>query len=156
MRKSIVPPASAELLVPEDAWLDIARLAAVEVTSEDPAHPIEASLRTGSASGWRAGASGAQTVRLLFDEPQRIKRIRVHFVETQHERRQEFVLRWSADGANFRDIVRQQWNFSPTGATSELENYAVGLSDVAAIELYIIPDVAGGEVPASLAELRLA
>ena len=66
------------------------------------------------------------------------------------------MLRWSADGRTFGDIVRQQWNFSPSGATSETENYAVALSEVAVLELCIIPDVSGSDLRASLAEWRLA
>jgi len=156
MRKSILPAGSANVPAPEDGWLDVARLARVEVTSEEPGHPVEDALSPGGGSGWRAGASGPQRVRLCFDEPQRIQRIRLHFVETQRERRQEFVLRWSADGRTFGDIVRQQWNFSPSGATSETENYAVALSEVAVLELCIIPDVSGSDLRASLAEWRLA
>jgi hypothetical protein len=93
----------------------------VEVSSEDPApHPVEEALRIGGRAGWRAGASGPQTLRLRLDEAQRLQRIRVYFEETQHERPQEFVLRWSADGKSFREIVRQQWNFSPSGSTRDL------------------------------------
>jgi hypothetical protein len=156
MRKSIIPAGSAELDAPEAPWLDVASLARVEVSSEHPGHPVEDALREAGGSGWRAGASGPQTIRLRFDQPQRIRRIRLHFVDAQHERSQEFVLRWSADGKTFRDIVRQQWNFSPSGATSEVENYAVELSGVTVLELCIIPDLSRGEVRASLAELRLA
>jgi len=155
IRKSVIPVASAEVLTSEEDWLEIAPLAQVEVTSEHPDHPIEAALGAGSASGWRAGASGAQTVRLRFDKPQEIRRIRLRFVETQHARRQEFVLRSSTDGRTSRDIVRQQWNFSPTGSTVELEDYVVDLSGVAVLELCIIPDVSGGDAPASLSELRV-
>lgn len=154
MRKSILP--TPEARVGEAAWLDIARLARVEVSSEDPAHPVEDAMTEGSGSGWRAGAPGPQTLRLHFDEPQHIRRIRLRFIEREHERRQEFVLRWSADGRAFRDLVRQQWNFSPSGASSEVEDYAVDLDAVRALELYIIPDVSGGKVQASLAELRVA
>jgi uncharacterized protein (DUF736 family) len=156
MRKSIIPAGPADLDPLEAGWLDVASLARVEVTSEHPAHPVEDALRKESGSGWRAGASGPQIVRLRFDPPQRIRRIRLHFVEAQHERNQEFVLRWSADGKTFRDIVRQQWNFSPSGATSEVEDYAVELSGVTVLELCVIPDVSGRDVRASLAELRLA
>jgi F5/8 type C domain-containing protein len=156
MRKSIIPARSAYLEAPEAGWLDVASLARVEVTSEDPGHPVEDALRKEGRSGWRADASGPQTVRLRFDQPQRIRRIRLHFVEAQHERNQEFVLRWSADGKTFRDIVRQQWNFSPSGATNEIENYSVELSGVTVLELCVIPDVSGRDVRASLAELRLA
>ena len=36
------------------------------------------------------------------------------FQEDEQERTQEFVLRWSPDGGqSYREIVRQQYNFSP-------------------------------------------
>jgi hypothetical protein len=156
MRKSIVLGMSVRSTAFEPTWLDLERLARVEVSSEDPAHPVEEALRVGRPAGWRAGASGPQTLRLCFDEPQLLQRIRVHFEETQHERRQEFALRWSADGASFREIVRQQWNFSPSGSTREAENYVVALAGVSVLELQIVPDTRGGDARASLAELRIA
>ena len=55
-----------------------------------------------------------------------------------------------------REIVRQQWNFEPSGSTSESEDYEVELPGVAALELHIVPDISGGSARASLAELRLA
>ena len=156
MRKNIVPAMSVRSTAFEPAWLDLERLARVEVSSEDPAHPVEEALRMGRPAGWRAGASGPQTLRLCFDEPQLLQCIRVHFEETQHERRQEFALRWSADGKTFREIVRQQWNFSPSGSTREAENYVVALAGVSVLELQIVPDTSGGDARASLAELRVA
>ena len=156
MRKSIIPDASDPTPAEEDAWLDVATLARVEITSEDASHPIEGALVPGGGSGWRAARAGPQTLRLLFDSPRELSRIRLRFVETAAERQQEFVLRWSADGSEFHEIVRQQWNFSPDGATSEIEDYRVQLASVAVLELTIRPDVGGGGAPASLAELRLA
>jgi hypothetical protein len=156
MRKSIVLGMSVRSTAFEPTWLDLERLARVEVSSEDPAHPVEEALRMGRPAGWRAGASGPQTLRLCFDEPQLLQCIRVHFEETQYERRQEFALRWSADGTSFREIVRQQWNFSPSGSTSEAENYVVALAGVSVLELDIVPDTSGGDARASLAELRIA
>jgi hypothetical protein len=156
MRKSVIPDVSAHSAPLEPAWLDLERLACVEVSSEDPANPLEEALRPGGRAGWRAGASGPQTLRLRFDEPQRLQRIRVRFEETQHARSQEFVLRWSADGKSFREIVRQQWNFSPSGSTREAENYVVALVGVSVFELHIVPDTSGGDARVSLAELRIA
>jgi hypothetical protein len=108
------------------------------------------------ATGWRAESPGEQTIRLLFEAPQRLRRIRLLFREQKDERTQEFVLRWSpmADGQS-RDIVRQQYHFSPAGATQEIEEYRVEFEDVAALELTIIPNLSGGSY-ASLAQLRLA
>src|SRR5215218_2538952 len=93
---------------PTERWLDLERTAQTELTSEDAEHPIEAALLVGSDTGWRAAEPGTQTIRILFDEPQRLRRIWLHFVERAAERTQEFVLRWSPDGGrSFRDIVRQ-------------------------------------------------
>jgi hypothetical protein len=52
--------------------------------------------------------------------------------------------------------VRQQYNFSPAGATRESEDYEVALDGVTALELVITPDVSGGPARASLEWLRLA
>ena len=72
-------------------------------------------------------------------------------------RTQEFVLSWSADnGTTMREIVRQQYNFSPAGETREVEDYTVTLEHLTRLELDIIPDISGGEARASLAVLRLA
>jgi hypothetical protein len=107
--------------------------------------------------GWRAADSGTQTIRLIFDEPQRLTRISLVFEETETERTQEFVLRWSGDGErSLREIVRQQWNFSPPETIREVEEYQVALSDVTVLELVIVPDTSRGAAPASLKSLRLS
>ena len=107
--------------------------------------------------GWRAADSGAQTIRLVFDGSQALKRIALVFEETQMERTQEFVLRWSGDyGVSFQEIVRQQWNFSPPNAIRDVEEYQVELSGVNFLELVIVPDISGGSARASLRSLRLS
>jgi len=157
MRKRIIAPFERETGSPEDDWLDLESLADVEVTSEEVAHPIEAALLSGHGSGWRAGAPGKQTIRLLFTRPQRLRRICLSYVEPTARRTQEYVLRWSADGGrSYREIVRQQWNFSPPGAISETEDHRVDLPAVTALELTIIPDMSGGNASASLARMWLA
>ena len=157
MRKRIIPSVKKDTSPPDEEWLDLERLAQVEITSEDAAHPIESALLPGRGTGWRATAPGEQTIRLLFAHPQRLRRIWLQFLEDITERTQEFVLRWSPDsGQSFREIVRQQWNFSPQGATCETEDHRVDLSGVTVLELSIIPDISGGNAHASLAQLRLA
>ena len=132
-------------------------LAQVELTSEDAANPIEAALVPSTGLGWRAAQAGEQTIYLLFDELQVVKRIQLLFHEDQHARTQEFVLRWSPDGGqSYREIVRQQYNFSPPAVTREFEDYAVDLAGVTTLELRIVPDVSGGDARASLAQLRIA
>ena len=108
------PSDSTDCSGPRRGWLDLDRAAVVEVTSEEQDYPVESALVAGEMRGWRAADSGTQTIRLIFDEPQRLTRIALVFEETETERTQEFVLRWSPDGGrSFREIVRQQWNFSP-------------------------------------------
>jgi hypothetical protein len=157
VRKSVITAAPPEVSQDDEAWLDLERLARVEVSSEDENHTVEAALVQGARTGWRASASGEQSLRLLFDEPRRLRRISLLFLEEERARTQEFVLRWSPDGGkSFRDVVRQQYNFSPAGATRESEDYEVALEGVTALELVITPDVSGGPARASLERLRLA
>ena len=128
----------------------------MELTSENAEHPIESALIM-NGSGWRAQQPGQQTIRLLFDQPLRIRRIQLMFQESERERTQEFVLRWSPDGGtSWQEVVRQQYNFSPPAVVSELEDYAVDLDGLTILELGIIPDISGGEARASLARLRIA
>ena len=160
MRKRIVIEAGPSDARPPGDWLDLDRHARVEITSEDAAHPIESALSLGHAAstvGWRAASPGTQAIRVLFDEPQRLRRIWLHFAEPVVERTQEFVVRWSADaGRSFHDVVRQQWNFSPAGTTTETEDFQVDLPGVTVLEIVITPDIRGSDVPASLTRLRVA
>jgi F5/8 type C domain len=157
MRKRITGTAPGGSPPAASRWLDVDRHAQVEVTSEDTGHPVESALRPGGGSGWRAGEPGEQTIQLRFDEPRRIERVRLVFEERDAARTQEFVLRWSADGGiTYRDVVRQQYTFSPPGTTREVEDYAVELDGVTALELHIVPDIARGSAPASLSEWTLA
>lgn len=138
-------------------WLDLEQLAQVEITSEDAQHPIESALLPDNDSGWRASEPGKQTIRLVFDNPQKIARIQLLFEESNHERTQEFALLWSpGDSDSKHEIVRQQYNFSPAANTQELEDYAVNLDGVLILEINITPDISGGDAHASLARLRLA
>jgi hypothetical protein len=158
MRKRVtMSPAPKDLATPDQDWLDVEQLAQVEVTSEDSSHPIESALVPGGESGWRASQPGEQTIRLIFDQPQRLTRMWLLFIEPDTARTHEFVLRWSPDGGRtFREILRQQWNFGPPEAIREAEDYRVELSGVTVLELTIIPDKSGGDARASLAQWRLA
>jgi hypothetical protein len=139
-------------------WLDLEACARVRLTSEHPAHPIESALKDadGEERGWRAAEPGPQTLWLHFDSPQTIQHVHLCF-ETMERRTQEFVLLASSDGGvTYRDIVRQQFNFSPDSASREEENYFPRLSGVTDLKLTIIPDISGREACASLREFRLA
>ena len=157
MRKSQITRIPQNAPLRDQAWMDVDRIASVEVSSEESDYPIESALLLEGKRGWRAANSGTQTIRLLFDEPQKVRRILLVFEDTENSRTQEFVLRWSPDiQYSSREIVRQQWNFSPPDSVRETEDYAVELSEVKVLELVIVPDKSGGEVRASLVSLRLA
>lgn len=157
MRKRLISPPHRHVSPAGDNWLDLESLAEAEITSEDARHPIESALLPGEGSGWRAAQPGQQTVRIVFDRPQPVRRIWLLFEEPETTRTQEFVLRWSADGGrSFQEIVRQQFTFSPPGTVQEAEDYRVELTGVTVLELRIVPDMGGGEARASLAQLRLS
>ena len=157
MRKRIITPTPTIVTALEEGWLDLEDAATVEVTSENKDFPIESALSLEPRQGWRAAQPGTQTIRLVFDEPQELKRISLVFEEHEVTRTQEFVLRASSNpGGPFREIVRQQWNFSAPTSAREVEDYRVELSDIATLELTIVPSISGGTARASLKSLRLS
>ena len=157
MRKRLITPTPESIRTRGESWLDVEGQAVVEVTSEDKNYPVESAFVSGDAQGWRAAAPGSQTIRLVFDQPQRLRCISLVFEESETARTQEFVLRWSPDGGNsVKEIVRQQWNFSPPDSVREVEEYQVELSAVTVLELIINPNISGGVARASLKNLRLS
>jgi len=157
MRKRIV---GAQRVEPngesDEGWLDLEQIATVEVTSEDARFPIERVFGSNDETGWRASESGEQQIRIIFDKTVSLHRIDLRFHEADCERTQEFSLRWSsASGGSAREIVRQQWTFSPTGSTTEVEHYLVDLDAVSVLELAIRPDLGRSDAFASLASWRL-
>ena len=157
MRKQTINLGSEAVSPSGAVWLDLERLAQVEITSESAEHPIESALIPDRGSGWRAAQPGKQTIRLIFDQPLALGHILLRFDEKEQGRTQEFVLRWLPEGQQSpREIVRQQYTFSPPATNQELEDYRVKLNGVTAVELEIVPDISGGGAYASLAEMRLA
>ena len=139
-----------------EAWMRLEESAEVEVSSEDPEWPIEGALLEDATRGWRAAQAGPQTLRICFDSAQTLSAIHLEFEETEHERLQEFALQWSNDnGRSFRPIVRQQFTFSPAGATREVENYTVDLVGVTDVVLQLTPDISGRPLLASLEVFRV-
>ena len=139
MRKRIATPHHAQQGRQSDkGWLDLEQIATVEVTSEDPTFPIESAFASNDGPGWRASQGGEQQIRIIFDKAVSVHRIELRFHEADRERTQEFVLRWSSEsGGSATEIVRQQWNFSPTGSTTEIEHYGVDLAAVSVLELAV-------------------
>ena len=157
MRKILINQATENIIPSYLDYLDLEHLAQVEISSESQEHPIELALVEGSETGWQANDPGEQTIRLIFDQPQTIKHIGLVFDEQEHFRTQEFVLLWRKDKEDyFREILRQQYHFSPQHYAQEIENYTVDLKQLKALELRIVPDISGGEARAKLTRLRLS
>jgi uncharacterized protein (DUF736 family) len=158
MRKKVI---NSDMINPrphsQEGWLDLEEIARVEVTSEDPKFPIEAALAAAEGPGWRAAEKGEQIIRIVLDNPRTLRRINLKFSEPEIERTQEFTLQWSAEAAGpFREIVRQQWTFSPQGSTSEVEDYQVQLKNLSVLELTLKPDLTPDNAFATLARCRVA
>lgn len=158
LRKHIlkVSPSSP---VHQPGELDIAATATVQVTSEDPTHPIEHvfdSRRGLGGSRWVAADPGEQTLILAFDTPQMIHQIIVEIEETDISRTQELLLSVSQDGGQtYRELRRQEYNFSPPGTTFEREDWAVLAQDVTHLQLWMKPDKGGQPCRATLTSLVL-
>lgn len=157
MRKTLINRSARNNPDSDLNYLDLEHLAQVEISSENPEYPIEGALVEGSESGWQAAYAGEQTIRLVFDEAQDVKHISLEFDEHDQSRTQEFALFWRMDDEDFfREILRQQYHFSPPLTNHEIENYEVDLKQLKALELRIVPNMGGGEACAKLRRLQLA
>ena len=158
LRKHImkVPPSHS---VPQPGDMDIAATATVQVTSEDSAHPIDHVFdhrRGPGGSRWVAAEPGEQTLLLVFDTPQTMHQIIVEVEELEVSRTQELQLSVSCDGGqSYRELRRQEYNFSPPGTTFEREDWAVLAEGVTHLQLWIKPDKGGKPCRATLTALVL-
>lgn len=159
MRKTLINQAVEKSLFPDLNFLDLELLAQIEFTSECLDHPVESALLLAEdvGTGWQAASGGEQIIRVVFDQTRTIEHVVLVFDETQQSRTQEFVLFWLMDNEDcYREILRQQYHFSPPNTTQEIEHYEVKLNQLKALELRITPDIGGGEACAKLKQLRLA
>ena len=158
MRKQILKsnPATSAPLPGE---LDVAALATVAVTSETADHPVENAFdhrRGPGGSRWIAETPGEQTLILAFDAPQAIRQVTLEVEETQISRTQEVQLAASHDGGKtYRELLRQGFNFSPSGTTFEREEWTVAAEEVTHLRLCITPDKGGQPCRASLTTFSL-
>src|SRR2546429_446402 len=106
MRTRLIIPTPETVRSRAERWLDVERAAVVEITSEEKGYPVESAFVSGELRGWRAAEPGPQTIRLIFDQPQKLKQISLVFEEKEIQRTQEFVLRWSSDGGNSFQLLR--------------------------------------------------
>jgi hypothetical protein len=89
-----------------------------------------------------------------FDRPQAISRLVYEVEETVRERTQEVRVEVSEDGARtYRQILVQEYNFSPRGATYQREEQRLDLHRVTHLRLTIVPNKNGSST-ATLTALR--
>jgi hypothetical protein len=156
MRKSILTQPAADGSLPSAReWLDLQEIASAEISSEDAQHPFENALQ-GEKGGWRAAVPGPQVIRLNFDHPLAIRRIRLEFREASRERSQEFALYATSGADQKKEVVRQQWSFSPGGSAVEVEDYSVDLQNVLCLELKIDPGRHDHQAIATLESISIA
>lgn len=151
MIKHIRPDMTEDI---REEWPTLDEGVQVELTSEDSEWPIEHALKGQDSSGWRARTSGSQTIVLTWPAPIAIRKIRLVFEEHSRARTQEFVLR-ATTSEGTRDVVRQQFTFSPPYTSVEREDYSTNLEAVSRLELVITPSIDRDEAVASLREWRI-
>jgi hypothetical protein len=138
---------------------DIAAIATVLVSSEDPQHPIDNAfddLRGVGGSRWIAEQAGEQTVIVAFDTPQTLRRLFIEVEEPEVSRTQELAVSVSVDGGQtYRELVRQEYNFSPPSTTHELEEWSIPTDGVSHLRVVIKPDKGGKPSRATLTTLAL-
>ena len=144
---------------PRASERDISAIATVLVTSEDPDHPIDHAFdghRGPGASRWIAAQSGEQRLILAFDGPQTIHKLRVEIDEPDVNRTQEMNVSISTDGGRtYRELLRQEYTFSPPATSHEREEWTLNVDGVSHLQLRIKPDKGGKACRATLASLSL-
>jgi hypothetical protein len=159
LRKQIVPKRSSES-VSFEGELSISDVATVQVTSEEADHPIDNAFDHNGGPGgsrWIAAEPGEQTVILLFDSPQTIRKIGLEVEEPAVSRTQELSVSVSSDGGRtYRELVRQEFNFSPPGTSFERELWSTPAGAVTHLRLEIKPDKGARVGRATLTSLTLA
>jgi hypothetical protein len=157
LRKYILQrPAEAELQHDE---IPVVSIATVLVTSETAEYPIENifdSHRGPGGTRWIAEAAGEQTLILAFDTPQSIRKVRLEVEEPAIPRTQELQLSLSQDGGQtYREVLRQEYNFSPPGTSFQREEWTVPAQNVTHLRLWIKPDKGGKPCRATLTSFAI-
>jgi hypothetical protein len=139
--------------------IDIACCATIVYSSEDPAHPVENMLDGQSGPGGTRWVSArpdtAEHIVVEFDQPRAISRLVYEVQETMRERTQEVRVEASDDGGRtYRQILVQEYNFNPRGATFQREDQCFDLRQVTHLRLTIVPNKSASGA-ATLTTLRL-
>lgn len=145
--------------VPQPDEKAIAAIATVWVTSEATDAPIDHVFdqnRGPGGSRWVAAEPGEQRLILAFDTPQTLRTISLEVEEPEVSRTQVLCVSVSSDeGRTYRELLRQEYTFSPPGTTYEREVWAVTVDGLTHLQLVITPDKGGTPCRATLTSLAL-
>jgi hypothetical protein len=152
-RSETVPPAMSATMI------SIPDVASVLVSSEDSLHPIDHVFDDHNGPGgtrWIAGEVGEQTIIVAFDRPLRLQKVNLEIEEPEMSRTQELSLGISDDGGQrYKEVLRQEYNFSPPDATFEREWWAVPVENMTHLRLIIKPDKGNKHSRATVTSLKL-
>ena len=133
----------------DDRWLDLEALADVTIT-------VGGERVARSPHGWSADRPGEQMIEIRFRHSTSVSRLRVVSWEVDQSRTQEMTI-WAClrRGEGHREVLRHRFTFRP-GATAQVEEYALQLTEVSALQLRIVPCIDGRRAVARVSELRVA
>jgi hypothetical protein len=139
--------------------IDIAASATIAYSSEDAQHPVDYLIDTHYGRGgtcWSsARADETEHIVLEFDNPQPISCLVYEVEESRLQRTQEVRVAVSLDhGRSYRQVLVQEYTFSPQGATFQHEELRLDLPAITHLSLTIVPNKGGSGV-ATLTSLRL-
>jgi hypothetical protein len=108
--------------------------------------------RTGGNTGRRRQLD---EILVEFDTPRILSRLVYEVEEATRERTQEVRVEVSEDGGRtYRQILVQEYNFSPAGATFQREQQRFNLRQASHLRLTIVPNKSGSGI-ATLTSFRL-
>jgi hypothetical protein len=158
IRKQIVPTLG-EASGLEPSGIVVAEVAEVFVTSEAPEHPVDHIFDARRGQGgtrWMAAVPGDQTLILAFEPPQSMRKIVLEVEESGVDRTQEVTIALSQDGGQtYRELLRQEYTFSPSGTTFEREDWVIHAADITHLRIWIRPDKGGKPTFATITSLRI-
>src|SRR5438874_10685867 len=107
-------------------------------------------------SHWASARTNAtERIVLEFDRPQQISCLVYEVEECRQERTQEVRVEVSSDhGRTYRQVLVQEYTFSPQGAIFQHEELRLELPAITHLSLTIVPNKSGSGI-ASLTALRL-
>ena len=128
--------------------IDIAGCAMIAYSSEDPTHPVENLLDglfgPGGTRWISARPDTSEHIVVEFDRPQTISRLVYEVEETMREHTQEVRVEASDDGGRvYRQILVQEYNFSPRGASFQREELRFDLRRITHLRFTIVPNKSG-------------